>query len=312
MPQWAGSCCYYLRYLDPKNNKKFVDLKKEKKWMPVDLYVGGAEHAVLHLLYARFWHKFLYDLRLVSDSEPFKKLVNQGLILGADNEKMSKSRGNVVNPDEVIKQYGADTLRMYEMFMGPLEATKLWNTEGIIGIVRFLNRLWNFVFEQMKIKGKKNESKEIKRGLNKTIKKMGEDIESLTYNTAISALMECLNIFQEKNTKIKKSSLETFLKLLAPFAPYITEELWHQLGHKTSIHLEKWPKYDKKMLKEKEFELIIQINGKLRDKIKAPINLEEEKAKKLVLNRPKIKRFLMEQKPKKIIYVKNRLINLVI
>jgi len=312
MPQWAGSCWYYLRYLDPKNNKKFVDLKKEKKWMPVDLYVGGAEHAVLHLLYARFWHKFLYDLKLVSGSEPFKKLVNQGLILGADNEKMSKSRGNVVNPDEVIKQYGADTLRMYEMFMGPLEATKLWNTEGIIGIVRFLNRLWNFVFEQMKIKGKKNESKEIKRGLNKTIKKVGEDIENLTYNTAISALMECLNIFQEKNTKIKKSSLETFLKLLAPFAPYITEELWHQLGHKTSIHLEKWPKYDKKMLKEKEFELIIQINGKIRDKIKAPINLEEGKVKKLVLNRPKIKRFLMEQKPKKIIYVKNRLINFVV
>jgi len=312
MPQWAGSCWYYLRYLDPKNNKQLVDPKKERKWMPVDLYVGGAEHAVLHLLYARFWHKFLHNIGVVSGDEPFQKLINQGLILGADNEKMSKSRGNVVNPDEVVNQYGADTMRLYEMFMGPLQAVKLWNTENINGTYRFLNRLWNFIQGQIKTKSKESENVEAKKAINQAIKKVSADIENLDYNTAISALMGCLNKFQEKNTKIKKIHMETFLKLLAPFAPFISEELWHQLGHKTSVHLEKWPRYDEKILAEKQFELVIQINGKLRDKIKAPINISRAEAEKLALKRLKIKRILSGKEPKKIIYVPNRLINVVI
>jgi len=313
MPQWAGSCWYYLRYIDPKNNKQLVNLKKEKKWMPVDLYMGGAEHAVLHLLYARFWHKFLNDIGVVSGDEPFQKLVNQGLILGANNEKMSKSRGNVVNPDDVIKQYSADALRLYEMFMGPLQTAKPWNTEGINGVYRFLNRVWNLFSTQIKMKGKEINNPTIAKIINQTIKKVTGDIENLDYNTAISALMECLNkLTAQEKTKIKKSYLEDFLRLLAPLAPFLTEELWHQIGHKTSVHKEKWPKYNEKMLVEKEFELIIQINGKIRDKIKAVINISQGEAEKIAINREKIKQILSDKHPKKIIYVPNRLINIVI
>lgn len=313
MPQWAGSCWYYLRFVDPKNSQKLIDPKKERKWLPVDLYVGGAEHAVLHLLYARFWHKFLYDLGVVSTLEPFQKLVNQGIILGADHQKMSKSLGNVVNPEEVINQYGADTLRLYEMFMGPLTATKPWSTEGINGIYRFLNRVYEFFQEQIRKKKEKSPlDKEVTKTLHQTIKKVTEDIERLNFNTAISALMECLNKFREKSAKIPKTHLENFLKLLAPFAPFITEELWHQLGHRKSIHKEKWPKYNKKLLEEREVEFIIQINGKLRDKIKIPSDLTEEQIKKLVLEREKIKKFLEKKKIQNIIYLKNRLINFVI
>lgn len=313
MPQWAGSCWYYLRYIDPKNQKQLIDLNKEKKWMPVDLYVGGAEHAVLHLLYARFWHKFLNDISVVSSDEPFQKLVNQGLILGANNEKMSKSHGNVVNPDDVIKQYSADALRLYEMFMGPLQTAKPWKTEGINGVHRFLNRVWNLFSAQIKMNGKEISNPTIAKAINQTIKKVTEDIENLDYNTAISALMECLNklTVQEKN-KIKKSLLEDFLRLLAPLAPFLTEELWHQMSHKTSIHKEQWPKYNEKMLMEKEFELIIQINGKVRDKIKAAININQSEAEKTALRREKIKKILSDKNPKKIIYVPNRLINIVI
>lgn len=312
MPQWAGSCWYYLRYIDPKNSKKFVDLKKEKKWMPVDLYIGGKEHAVLHLLYARFWHKFLYDLGLVSTPEPFKKLVNQGIILGSDNRKMSKSFGNVVNPDDIVKQYGADTLRMYIMFMGPLEDMKPWNPEGINGIFRFINRIWNFYQNQLRLKEKEKKDNEVEVILHRTIKKVTEDIEGLRYNTAISTLMECLNKIQEKNTKISKSYLEAYAKLLAPFAPFMAEELWQLLGHKNSIHDEKWPKYEEKYLQQKQFELLVQINGKLRAKINVPLNISQREAEKIVLANAKIAEFLKGSKIKKIIFVPNRLINLVI
>lgn len=312
MPQWAGSCWYYLRYIDPKNNKQLIDSKKEKKYMPVDLYVGGAEHAVLHLLYARFWHKFLRDIGIVSTNEPFQKLINQGLILGANNEKMSKSKGNVVNPDDVIKQFSADTLRLYEMFMGPLEASKPWNTDGINGVFRFLNRVWSLINDQQKLNTKEKNDPQIKKALHFTIKKVGEDLEKLSFNTAISSLMECLNKLQEKNIKLKKTDLETFLKLLAPLAPFITEELWEILKHKKSIHLEQWPKYDPKILIEKDFDLIIQINGKVRGKITAPINIEQAQVEKLALNQENIKKFLNGQKPKKIIYIKNKIINIVI
>ena len=313
MPQWAGSCWYYLRYLDPKNKKAFVGAKKEKYWMPVDLYVGGAEHAVLHLLYARFWHKFLYDQKFLSSKEPFKKLINQGIILGANREKMSKSRGNVVSPDEIIKEYGADTLRMYEMFMGPLEAMKPWDTAGISGVHRFLNRVWNLISEQVKLNNWKKikNSPEINKALHQAIKRSTKDIESLSFNTAISGMMECLNTFAENNGT-RKEYWEDFLKILAPFAPHITEELWQMLGHKKSIHLEKWPKYNEKFLIEKDFELIIQINGKMRDKIKMPIDISQENAEKLVMKQERIKQLLNGQTPKKVIFVKNRLMNIVI
>ena len=311
MPQWAGSCWYYLRYLDPKNKKAFVDAKKEKYWMPVDLYVGGAEHAVLHLLYARFWHKFLFDQKLLTSKEPFKKLVNQGIILGANREKMSKSKSNVVSPDEIIKEYGADTLRMYEMFMGPLEAMKPWDTAGISGVFRFLNRIWNLGIEQINNKWSAKDTTETKKSLHQAIKRVTKDIEGLSFNTAISGMMECLNTFQE-NKGIKKDTFEDFLKILAPFAPHITEELWQMLKHKKSIHLEKWPKYNEKFLVEKNFDLIVQINGKVKDKIKAPIDITQENAEKLVMKQEKIKQILNGQIPKKVIFVKNRLINIVI
>ncbi|HNW96274.1 MAG TPA: leucine--tRNA ligase [Candidatus Paceibacterota bacterium] len=321
MPQWAGSCWYYLRYIDPKNKKAFIDAKKEKYWMPVDLYVGGAEHAVLHLLYARFWHKFLYDQKLLTSNEPFKKLINQGIILGDNREKMSKSKGNVVNPDEIIKEYGADTLRMYEMFMGPLETMKPWDAAGISGVNRFLNRIWNLISEQIKAtnwKKIKDNAKQ-RKALHQAIKRATKDIENLSFNTAISGMMECLNVFTEKEEsdslampQVKKEYLEDFLKILAPFAPHITEELWQMLGHKKSIHLEKWPKYNEKFLIEKDFELIVQINGKVRDRIKSPIDISQDNAEKLVMKQEKIKQFLNGQTPKKIIFIKNRLINIVI
>ena len=311
MPQWAGSCWYYLRYLDPKNSKKFVDPKKEKKWLPVDIYIGGKEHAVLHLLYARFWHKFLKDIGAVATEEPFKKLVNQGIILGSDGRKMSKSFGNVVNPDEMVKKYGADALRMYIMFMGPLEDMKAWNTDGINGLSRFISRVWSLYQNQLRLKGKEVKNVELEKVLHRTIKKVTDDTENLRFNTAISALMECLNKMQEKEVKIPKAYLETYLKLLAPYAPFITEELWHELGHRNSIHEEKWPKYNKKYLEQKTFELLVQVNGKLRAKIEAPLNLSQKEAEKLALAHPQVQKFLQNAKPKKIIFVPNRLINLV-
>jgi len=312
MPQWAGSCWYYLRYLDPKNNKKFVDIKKEKRWLPVDIYIGGKEHAVLHLLYARFWHKFLKDIGTVTTAEPFKKLVNQGIILGADNRKMSKSFKNVVNPDEVVLQYGADALRMYVMFMGPLNDMKTWNTNGVNGLSRFINRIWSFYQNQIKFTGKIAIDKEIEKTIHQTIKKVTDDTENMRFNTAISAMMECLNKMQEKEIKISKQLLENYLKILAPYAPFITEELWQELGHKTSIHDEKWPKYNEKYLQENNFELLIQVNGKLRAKISAPLNISQLEAEKLALSNEQVQKFIKNNKLKKIIFVKNKLINFVI
>jgi len=311
MPQWAGSCWYYLRYLDPKNNKKFVDLKKEKKWLPVDIYIGGKEHAVLHLLYARFWHKFLKDIGAITTEEPFTKLVNQGIILGSDSRKMSKSFGNVVNPDNMVKQYGADVLRMYIMFLGPLEDMKAWNTEGINGLSRFISRVWNLYQNQLRMKGKEVKNMELEKTLHRTIKKVTDDTENLRFNTAISALMECLNKMQEKEIKISKNYLKTFLKLLAPYAPFITEELWHELGHRNSIHEEKWPEYNEKYLQKNTFELLVQINGKLRAKIEVPLNITQNQAEKLALAQPSVQKFIKNAKPKKIIFIPNRLINLV-
>lgn len=310
MPQWAGSCWYYLRYIDPKNKKEFANYKKLKYWLPVDIYVGGVEHAVLHLLYARFWHKFLYDLGLVPTKEPFKKLVNQGLILGPDHEKMSKSRGNVINPDEVVEKYGADTLRMYEMFMGPFEEVKPWDTQGIIGVHRFLNRIWELTKKIKKEKIKKEKDQEILRELNRLIKKVSEDIENFKFNTAISAMMEFINFISNK--KISIETWKTFVKLLFPFAPHISQEIWSLLGNKKLLDYEKWPKYDSKYIEEKTRKIIIQIDGKKRDEIEIlEDQIDVEKLKEIVLNRPRVKKFLENKKINKIILAQNKILNIV-
>jgi leucyl-tRNA synthetase len=310
MPQWAGSCWYYLRYIDPKNKKEFANYKKLKYWLPVDIYVGGVEHAVLHLLYARFWHKFLYDLGLVPTKEPFNKLVNQGLILGPDHEKMSKSRGNVINPDEVVEKYGADTLRMYEMFMGPFEEVKPWDTQGIIGVHRFLNRIWELTKKIKKEKIKKEKDQEILRELNRLIKKVSEDIENFKFNTAISAMMEFINFISNKKVSIE--TWKTFVKLLFPFAPHISQEIWSLLGNKSLLDYEKWPKYDSKYIEEKTRKIIIQIDGKKRDEIEIlEDQIDIEKLKEIVLNRPKVKKFLENKKINKIILAQNKILNIV-
>ncbi|MBN1974037.1 MAG: leucine--tRNA ligase [Sedimentisphaerales bacterium] len=316
MPQWAGSCWYYLRYLDPDNSKEGWNPDKEKYWMPVDLYIGGAEHAVLHLLYSRFWHKFLYDMGYVTTKEPFKKLVNQGMILGEDGQKMSKSRGNVVNPDKVITDYGADSMRLYEMFMGPLEAIKPWSMQGVEGVHRFLQKLWRLVID--KETGGLNQTvkdiqanEETLRLLNQTIKKVGDDIESFGFNTAISAMMILVNHLSKLDA-VPKSSVEKVVLILSPFAPHIAEELWQKLGHNDSLAYESWPEYDKELIKEKEIELAIQVNGKIKDKIVVPADADEEQIKQKVLGNDKVIAALAGKTPKKVIVIKSRLVNIVV
>jgi len=309
MPQWAGSCWYYLRYLDPKNKKELVGKEKDKYWMAskgVDLYVGGAEHAVLHLLYARFWHMFLYDIGVVSTPEPFHKLKNQGIILGEDNQKMSKSRGNVINPDDVVKEFGADSMRLYEMFMGPFEAVKPWSTQGIRGVYRFLNKVWAMQEKLQEVAV----FDELKRLQHKLIKKVTEDIETFNFNTAVSSLMEAVNTMAA-NSFVPKELFETFLILLSPFAPHFAEELWEKLGHKKSIVLEKWPAYDAKMIKEAQVELVVQVNGKLRDRIKVSTDISKQEAQDKALASAKVKKYVHGE-PKKVVFVKNRLINFVV
>jgi len=319
MPQWAGSCWYYLRYLDPHNNQRGWDPEKEKYWMGntgVDLYIGGAEHAVLHLLYARFWHKLLYDLGYVSTKEPFKKLVNQGMILGEDGQKMSKSRGNVVNPDKVIADYGTDSMRLYEMFMGPLEAIKPWNMQGVEGVHRFLQKAWRTVvdedigeLDEMIQETKADEA--TLRLLNQTIKKVGYDIETFGFNTAISAMMIFVNHLN-KQTVRPKAVVEKFVLILAPFAPHIAEELWEKLGHTDSLAYEPWPEYDKELIKEKEIELAVQVNGKIKDRIVVAAEADEEQIKQQALAREKVIAAMAGKEPKKVIVIKSRLVNIVI
>ena len=319
MPQWAGSCWYYLRYLDPHNNQCGWDPEKEKYWMAnggIDLYIGGAEHAVLHLLYARFWHKLLYDLGYVSSKEPFKKLVNQGMILGEDGQKMSKSRGNVVNPDKVIADYGADSMRLYEMFMGPLEAIKPWSMQGVEGVHRFLQRAWRVIIDEdtgeLAEQVKEVEAdEETLRLLNQTIKKIGDDIESFGFNTAISAMMIFINHLN-KQTVRPKAVIEKFVLILAPFAPHIAEELWEKLGHTDSLAYEPWPEYDKELIKEKEIELAVQVNGKIKDRIIVSAEADEEQIKQKALTCEKVIAAMAGKEPKKIIVIKSRLVNIVI
>jgi leucyl-tRNA synthetase len=315
MPQWAGSCWYYLRYLDPKNNSEIFAREKEKYWMPVDLYVGGAEHAVLHLMYARFWHKVLYDLGYVSTKEPFMKLRHQGLILGENSKKMSKSLGNVVNPDDVVKEYGADALRLFEMFMGPLEEMKPWSTRGVEGVFRFLNRVWRlFVNEEGMLDHTIKDaspSVEVERVFHATVKKVGEDIERLSFNTAIAQMMIFVNEVMKSETKPRRV-LEPFLILLAPFAPHIAEELWQKLGHTNSLAYEPWPQFDATKLVETTVEVVLQVNGKIRSKISVAKDTEEIELEKLCLADENVRKHLDGKPIVKKIIVKNKLVNFVV
>ncbi len=312
MPNWAGSSWYYLRYTDPKNKKEFAGKKNLGYWTPVDWYNGGMEHTTLHLLYSRFWHKFLYDLGLVPTNEPYKKRTSHGLILAEGGVKMSKSKGNVINPESLIETFGADTLRLYEMFMGPFDQHIAWSTESMIGPRRFLEKIWN-LFKKTEITNHKSQTTTSKLDslLHKTIKKVGEDIEAMRFNTAVSAMMVLANEF-EKAAEISRSEYETFLKLLAPFAPHIAEELWAALGHKTSISIAPWPKYDSTLAASGTKTIVVQVNGKVRASIEAEGELSEEYAKEMALNLPEIKKWTDGKQVKKVIYVKNRLVNIVV
>jgi leucyl-tRNA synthetase len=306
MPQWAGSCWYYLRYIDSKNAAAFVDKAKEKYWMPVDLYVGGAEHAVLHLLYSRFWHKVLFDLGHVSTPEPFTRLVNQGMILGEDNRKMSKSWGNVINPDDVVREYGADTLRLYEMFMGPLEATKPWSTEGVQGVYRFLGRVWRLYEDG--VTDAAADAKLVK-ALHQTIKKVGEDTEALAFNTAIAQMMIFVNEVTAQESR-PRAVLEPFVLVLAPYAPHLAEELWEQLGHKQSLAYEPWPAYEASLLVEDTAEIVAQVNGKVRARLTVPAKASKEELEKLALAHADVQPFLAGKQVKKVIVVPGKLVNI--
>jgi leucyl-tRNA synthetase len=315
MPQWAGSCWYYLRYLDPTNDKSFCEKEKERYWMPVDLYIGGAEHAVLHLMYARFWHKVLFDLGYLSTKEPFMKLRHQGTILGEDSRKMSKSRGNVVNPDEIVAQYGADSFRLFEMFMGPLEEMKPWNTKGVEGVHRFLNRAWRlYVSEEGTLESfiiNSNPTPEFERLYHQMVKKVTEDIGALRFNTAIAQMM----IFVNEATKLEqlpKKIMENFVLLLSPFAPHICEELWELLGHGSTLAMEPWPAYDSTKVANQELEIVFQVNGKLRSKALVPIDTDESGLEKRALEDANIRRYLDGKRIVKRIVVKNRLVNFVV
>jgi leucyl-tRNA synthetase len=313
MPQWAGSCWYYLRFIDPNNSKQLVDPAKERYWMPVDLYIGGSEHAVLHLLYSRFWHKVLHDIGVVSTPEPFKKLVHQGIVLGEDNQKMSKSRGNVVNPDDMMDQFGADAVRLYEMFMGPLEAMKPWSTRGVAGVTHFLERVWRLMInEEGRLSGvivSSGPSPDHQRLLHQTIKKVTEDIEQLRFNTAISQMM----VFTNEMTKAEQRSrslIEPFVLLLSPFAPHLAEELWAFLGHAPSVSQQPWPLFDPALTVTDRLTIPIQVNGRLRAKIEVGTDVLREQVESLA--RTEAAEWLQGKEPKKVVYVEKKLINFVV
>jgi leucyl-tRNA synthetase len=308
MDTFVDSSWYFIRYADPKNNKEFASKNKMSKWLPVPMYVGGAEHNTMHLLYSRFFIKALYDLGYVDFSEPFIGRRNHGTILGPDGQKMSKSRGNVIDPDKEVAKYGADTLRLYLAFMGPYELGGPWSVGGINGVYRFLNKVWHFI-QNNKNPQKRDESIDV--FLNKYIKEISHDIENMKFNTGVSGLMKLLNSIENKN--LTKDQCEVFLKLLFPFAPHIAEELWHEvLGNKKSINFEKWPEYKELFIAEERVNIPVQINGKLRDVIETKKDISEDEIKKIVLASDKIKKHIEGREIKKIIYIKNKLVNLVI
>jgi leucyl-tRNA synthetase len=315
MPQWAGSCWYYLRFIDPANTQALCDPELERYWMPVDLYVGGSEHAVLHLMYARFWHKVLFDLGHVSTREPFTKLRHQGIILGEDSRKMSKSRGNVVNPDDVVKEYGADAVRLFEMFMGPLEEMKPWSTRGVEGVFRFLNRLWRLCLDDAGNPDPRLSvdapTPELERVYHTTVKKVGEDIEGLRFNTAIAQLMIFIN--EVMKTELRpRAIIEPFILLVAPFAPHIAEELWEKLGHSTSLSHEPWPVFDAAKIRSNTIEIVLQVNGKLRGKMEVPVDTTQEDLKRRAAADEGVAKYTAGKAVVNMIVVKNRLVNIVV
>jgi len=343
MPQWAGSCWYYLRFIDARNDELIFDSEKEKYWMPVDLYIGGAEHAVLHLLYSRFWHKVLYDLGIVSTDEPYKRLFNQGMILAFayENEtgakvaadqveerdgkfystetgrevrqivaKMSKSLKNVVNPDDVVTRYGADSLRLYEMFMGPLDVMKPWDDRNVKGVFNFLSRVFRFISNSENIAGE-TEDNEILRALHKTIRKTGDDIENLKFNTAISEMMIFLNLLYKKGRVTRDTALK-FTLILSPFAPHLAEELWSLLGKYKSLAYEPWPEYNETYLKEDTFEYPVSFNGKMRFKIELPAEMTPEEVKKAVLADERSAKWTGPSGPSNVIVVPGKIVNVVV
>ncbi len=313
MPQWAGSSWYFLRFIDPHNKSVLADYDKLKRWMPVDIYIGGAEHAVLHLLYARFWHKFLYDIGVVPTKEPFEKLFNQGMILGENNEKMSKSRGNVVNPDDVVNQYGADTLRLYEMFMGPLDASIAWNENGLEGSRKFLDRVWRLIVDEngkMRDRITTFNDGKLSKVYHQTVKKVTEDFEQLHFNTAISQLMVFVNEAYKADA-LPYEYVEGFVQLLAPIAPHIGEELWSILGNDNGISYVPWPTYDESALVEDEIEVVFQVNGKVRAKAMVPADAEKAVLEQLAQENELVQEQLQGNTIRKVIVVPNKLVNIV-
>ena len=316
MPQWAGSCWYFLRFTDPKNENEAWSKEKENYWMPVDLYIGGQEHAVLHLLYSRFWNHVLYDLGLVSTKEPFKKLYNQGMILGDDGTKMSKSRGNVINPEEIMDEYGADSMRLYEMFMGPLNKSKPWSTKGLQGCYRFINKLWSIIVDEngnlsKKIVDNDEGDKDTLFLHHQTIKKLGEDIEDLHFNTAVSQLMIYCNHLQKCNT-VSKKLIEELVIILSPFVPHIAEEFWSLLGQSQTISYQSWPQYSEDLIQLDEVTIAVQVNGKLRANINVSKDSNESDVISEAMSLENVKKFTSDGNIVKTIYVPNRLLNFVV
>ena len=309
MPQWAGSCWYYIRYIDPHNSEVICDPKLLEKWLPVDLYVGGAEHAVLHLLYSRFWHKVLYDAGVVKCKEPWQRLFHQGMILGDNNEKMSKSRGNVVNPDDIVASHGADSLRLYEMFMGPLEAALPWSTNGLDGSRKWLDRVYRLFIEQDKLSDENDHS--LDRVYHQTVKKVTDDFETLGFNTAISQMMIFINECYKAETVYKEYAFN-FIKMLSCIAPHICEEMWQMLGHDSSIAYETWPTYDENMLVSETVEMGVQVNGKLRAKIQVTKDTDDEAVKEIAFEQENVKAHTEGKNIVKVIVVKNKIVNIVV
>ena len=314
MPQWAGSSWYFLRYVDPHNQGQLADYDKLKHWMAVDLYVGGAEHAVLHLLYARFWHKFLYDLGVVPTKEPFQKLVNQGMILGNNHEKMSKSKGNVINPDDIVERYGADTLRLYEMFMGPLEASKPWSEDGLNGAYKFINRIWNLIIDEddnMRDRITTINEGELDFAYNQTVKKVTEDFTKMHFNTAISQMMVFVSDCYKADS-LPLEYVEGFVKLLAPLVPHLAEELWTKLGHVGSIAYAKWPEYDESKLVKDEVEVVVQVNGRVRQHLKVSSSISKEDLEKAAMADEHVKEFVEGKNVVRVIAIPGKLVNIVV
>ena len=315
MPQWAGSCWYYLRYLDPSNDENAWDLDKEKYWMPVDLYIGGAEHAVLHLLYSRFWHHVLFDLGLVSTKEPFKKLFNQGMILGQDGSKMSKSRGNVINPDETVDTYGSDSMRIYEMFMGPLDKAKPWSTSGLQGCSRFIKKLWSILVDDDGILSKRivkhKDSKETLQALNMMIKKVSDNLDQMQFNTCVSEFMIFTNYLQKLDS-INIDTVKSFVIIMNPFMPHLSQELWELIGETNELTYQAWPKYDRDLIISDEIVIPIQINGKRRSEITISVELSEDEVIKKAKLDDKIASYLKNTTIIKEIYIKGKILNIVL